>query len=258
MKKNRLTVGQLAKKANVSIRTLQYYDSIDLLKPSALTEAGRRLYDEQDLAILHQIITMKKFGLSLEDIRKRLVPVDNEADVIKVLDNQSAIIQEEIAKASKVLTSINLVRRDIEENNMVDWSKYAKMMELVNDNNEYYWVTKFLDDELLETIQHVYEIDDKADHGMDWFRLGMEKVLDLKARGLAPESQEAQELARKWWDFMDKYSQGDEGMLMKLYEFYSHGDQWPDGFGEMQTQSRTYLERAIQVYMERNKHESSQ
>lgn len=251
MKNGKLSVGQLAKKANVSIRTLQYYDSIDLLKPLAMTEGGRRLYNEEDLAVLHQIITMKKFGLSLEDIRKRLVPVDNEADVIKVLESQSAIIQEEIEKANKVLTSIDLVHRDIEKNNKVDWSKYAKMMELVNDNNEYYWVTKFLDEEMLEKIQHIHEKDENPDHAMNWLRSGMEKVLVLEAKGISPQSEEAQELAGQWWNFMEKYTQGNESMMMKLYEFYSHGDQWPDGFGEIQAKSRDYLEQAIKVFMER-------
>lgn len=44
------TISQVAKLTGVSIRTLQYYDEIGLLKPSELTPAGYRLYDEHSIA----------------------------------------------------------------------------------------------------------------------------------------------------------------------------------------------------------------
>lgn len=43
-----MTVGELAKKMNVSVRTLQYYDKEGLLSPSAESEGGRRLYTDKD------------------------------------------------------------------------------------------------------------------------------------------------------------------------------------------------------------------
>ena len=67
-----MTVGELAKEANVSVRTLQYYDKIDILKPSSFSEGGRRLYNSKDMALLHQIITLKSLGFSLNDIKDRI------------------------------------------------------------------------------------------------------------------------------------------------------------------------------------------
>lgn len=64
------TISQVAKLTGVSIRTLQYYDEIGLLKPSALTPAGYRLYDENALQNLQQILFFRELDFSLKDIIK--------------------------------------------------------------------------------------------------------------------------------------------------------------------------------------------
>ena len=58
-----MTVGEVAKKMGVTVRTLQYYDKEGLLSPSAESEGGRRLYTDKDLVMLHQIISLKSLGL---------------------------------------------------------------------------------------------------------------------------------------------------------------------------------------------------
>ena len=68
-----MTVGEVAKKMGVTVRTLQYYDKERLLSPSAESEGGRRLYTDKDLITLHQIISLKSLGFSLDDIKERLI-----------------------------------------------------------------------------------------------------------------------------------------------------------------------------------------
>ena len=68
-----MTVGEVAKKMGVTVRTLQYYDKEGLLSPSAESEGGRRLYTDKDLITLHQIISLKSLGFSLDDIKERLI-----------------------------------------------------------------------------------------------------------------------------------------------------------------------------------------
>lgn len=64
------TISQVAKLTGVSIRTLQYYDEIGLLKPSELTPAGYRLYDEHALQTLQQILFFRELDFPLKDIIK--------------------------------------------------------------------------------------------------------------------------------------------------------------------------------------------
>src|SRR5262245_60645505 len=63
-----LKVGELSKRTGLTIRTLHHYDAIGLLKPSLHTEAGYRLYTAGDVARLQQILSLREFGFSLEEI----------------------------------------------------------------------------------------------------------------------------------------------------------------------------------------------
>ena len=62
------TVNEVSKLTGVSIRTLQYYDRIGLLKPSMRTEAGYRLYDDTALERLQQILLFRELDFPLEEI----------------------------------------------------------------------------------------------------------------------------------------------------------------------------------------------
>ena len=64
-----MTVHQVSKLTGVSIRTLQYYDRIGLLKPDGYTEAGYRLYDDSSLERLQQILLFRELEFPLKEIR---------------------------------------------------------------------------------------------------------------------------------------------------------------------------------------------
>src|SRR5215510_2228106 len=65
-------VKEVARIAGVSIRTLLHYDEIKLLVPRTRTRAGYRLYNDDDLFRLQQILIGRELGLSLEEIRRSL------------------------------------------------------------------------------------------------------------------------------------------------------------------------------------------
>ena len=65
-----MTVNEVSKLTGVSIRTLQYYDTIGLLTPSKYTESGYRLYDDTALERLQQILLFKELEFSLKEIKK--------------------------------------------------------------------------------------------------------------------------------------------------------------------------------------------
>ena len=70
------TISQVAKLAGISTRTLQYYDEIGLLKPSNLTPSGYRLYNDEALQKLQQILFFKELDFKLKDIRDILEKPD--------------------------------------------------------------------------------------------------------------------------------------------------------------------------------------
>ncbi|KTS83879.1 MerR family transcriptional regulator [Microbacterium testaceum] len=76
-----MQIGELAERTGLSIRTLRHYDEIGLLRPSARTEGGFRLYTADDESRLLLIRRMKPLGYSLEQMGDLLAVVDGlEAD----------------------------------------------------------------------------------------------------------------------------------------------------------------------------------
>ena len=65
-----MAVNEVSKLTGVSIRTLQYYDTIGLLKPIEYTESGYRLYDDTSLERLQQILLFKELEFPLKEIKK--------------------------------------------------------------------------------------------------------------------------------------------------------------------------------------------
>ena len=59
-----MTIKEMSRRTGVSIRTLQYYDKIGLLKPAGYTQAGYRLYDDTALEKLQQILLFRELGFS--------------------------------------------------------------------------------------------------------------------------------------------------------------------------------------------------
>ena len=64
------TIKEVAVLSGVSVRTLQYYDEIGLLKPAKVTGAGYRLYDEESINTLQQILLFKELEFPLKDIKR--------------------------------------------------------------------------------------------------------------------------------------------------------------------------------------------
>lgn len=64
-----MTIHEVSKLAGVSVRTLHHYDAIGLLPPTALTEAGYRLYDDTALARLQSILLFRELEFPLKDIK---------------------------------------------------------------------------------------------------------------------------------------------------------------------------------------------
>lgn len=105
-----MTVGEVAKKMGVTVRTLQYYDKEGLLSPSAESEGGRRLYTDKDLITLHQIISLKSLGFSLDDIKERLISLETPADVANALTEQADDIRKKNRTASGFVVSNRTVK----------------------------------------------------------------------------------------------------------------------------------------------------
>jgi DNA-binding transcriptional MerR regulator len=110
---SKYTTGEIAKLCGVSVRTVQYYDSRNILVPSALSEGGRRLYSEDDLKRMKIICFLRDAGISINSIGE-LLSEENPGRVIAVLlDQQEQQLQEEIHERESRLELVNGIRREM-------------------------------------------------------------------------------------------------------------------------------------------------
>lgn len=101
-----MTVNEVSKLTGVSIRTLQYYDKIGLLKPTGYTESGYRLYDDIALEMLQQILLFKELEFPLKEI-KEIISRPDSADVQSQVQKLKDYITENFYKCSnEILLSL--------------------------------------------------------------------------------------------------------------------------------------------------------
>jgi DNA-binding transcriptional MerR regulator len=99
------TVNQLARLAGISVRTLHHYDHIGLLKPSARSAAGYRLYGTQDLLRLQQILLYRELDLPLEEIRRILD--DPGFDPVEALARHKRTVERHAERLARLLHTID-------------------------------------------------------------------------------------------------------------------------------------------------------
>ncbi len=107
------TTGELAKLCGVTVRTVQYYDSRNILVPSELSEGGRRLYSEDDLRRLRVICFLRDAGLPINSIGE-LLNEDHPEQVIEVLlEEQEARLHQEQTELEHRLELLSGIRREL-------------------------------------------------------------------------------------------------------------------------------------------------
>jgi len=109
------TTGEMAKLCNVSVRTVQFYDTKGILHPSDLTEGGRRIYNDDDLRSFRIICTLKAIGLSLNAIRSVLESELSGKILTILLDEQVRLLTDEVEERQKQLEMISIIKDSIRD-----------------------------------------------------------------------------------------------------------------------------------------------
>ncbi|UZR99887.1 MerR family transcriptional regulator [Chondrinema litorale] len=112
------SVQKLAKISGVSVRTLHHYDQIGLLKPKVRTEAGYRLYGEEELLRLQQILFYKTLAYPLKEIARILD--DPQFDLIASLSKQKDALDKQKQNLETLINTINKTIFNLKNKKMLD------------------------------------------------------------------------------------------------------------------------------------------
>lgn len=124
--------GEFARMANVSVRTIRFYDKQNILKPSYVTPAGARFYTDRDFARLQQILLLKYLGFSLEDIREMTINDTDYHFMLNALNLQKRLIQDRIEQMQLVESALNDTVDAIQKDRQIDWSQMLDLIHLTN------------------------------------------------------------------------------------------------------------------------------
>ena len=241
-----MTVGEVAKKMGTTVRTLQYYDKEGLLSPSAESEGGRRLYTDKDLVTLHQILSLKSLGFSLDDIKCRLISLETPTDVATALTEQADSIREKIEQLTASLTAIEQLKTEVLQMRTVNFKKYADIIVNLQIKNDSYYLIKRFDDDTLDHIRNQFDRESGLDF-MDRFNCLSDEIVQLQKENVLPESEKCQQVVKEYWGLIMEFTNGDMSMLPKLMEI-GNIDTATNAWEERQKIVNDYLEPALQVY----------
>lgn len=241
-----MTVGEAARKMGITVRTLQYYDKEGLLSPSAESEGGRRLYTDKDLVKLHQILSLKSLGFSLDDIKQHLVSLETPTDVANALTKQADIIRGKIEQLTASLTAIEQLKAEVLQMQTVNFKKYADIIVNLQMKNDFYFLIKRFDDDTLDHIRNQFDKESGLNF-MDRYNRLSDKIVQLQKENVSPESEKCQQVIKEYWGLIMEFTNGDMSMLPKLMEI-GNIDTAANAWEERQKIVNDYLEPALQIY----------
>jgi MerR family transcriptional regulator, thiopeptide resistance regulator len=209
------TVGQLAKLTGLTVRTLHHYDAIGLLTPSQRSDAGYRLYVQQDVTRLYRIVALQRFGLPLADIAEAL-QTDSSA-LPNMVEQQIAELDEQIAESSRLREQLLLIRQRLRQGAEPSMTEWLELLEFLAVNARHYSAQEL---EGITTRSH--QVKDRSQQLTAQIRTAL-------TNGLSAASDEAFALAKQWVALNLHKAGGDVRLMLKMKDIY-HTDPAVRGF----------------------------
>lgn len=201
-----LRVGELATLAGLTVRTLHHYDRIGLLRPSARSDAGYRLYNREDIARLYRIQALRTFGMSLSDIGLSLD--SPQGAPLTLVARQLAALDEQIAVAMDMRAKLLSMRGQLEAGS-VSMSMWLAALGATKERLSTY-EKYFTEDEL----QQLPMYHDEA-LGAQWDGL-IEQASGLIQSQVPPDAEVAKAFALRWLDAYQRDAGGVPALMTRL------------------------------------------
>lgn len=230
-----LKVGELARRTGLTVRTLHFYDEIGLLKPSARTDAGHRVYAPSDVARLQRITSLRQVGLTLEAIGDLLDGREGAPE--RVIRRHIAHVRQQLSEAEALLARLEHLARVLEAR------AEPSVDDLLHVIEETVMLEKYYTKEQLEELARRRE--ELGEEGMrraqqDWADL-IAAVKAEKAAGTPADDPRVLELARRWKALIEAFTGGDPGIRQGLQSYW---DDQRDAMAE-----RTGIDRELMAWL---------
>lgn len=240
-----MKIHEVAKLSGVTVRTLQYYDKIGLLIPSEVTEAGYRIYHEEDVDRLQQILFFRELEFPLKEIRD--IMNNPNYDRTYALRNHKVMLQE---KRNRIDQLIRLVEQRIGGNKDMSFKEFS--MESVENHKKKY----------AEEVRNrwgksdayaEYEEKTRGYSKKDWstvLQAGDSIMAEFaKHRDLSPEDETVQALVARWQSYITThYYECTKEILAGLGKMYIADERFKTNIDKNGEGTAELMSKAIEVF----------
>jgi DNA-binding transcriptional MerR regulator len=226
-----LQAKEFAERAGVTVRTLHIYDREGLLEPATRTESNYRLYGEDQLERLEQILALRFVGFGLDRIKELLAGPPRP--LIGALRIQREIIAQQKRGLEAAIGAIDEAERVLAANPSADrWKTLRDVIEVFKMQRDHNWTENYYTDEDKAKIAELIkttppEVVEKGQR--DWADL-IAEVETAVANAEDPTGEHAKALAARWKGLVNAFTQGDAGLHKGLNKLWSDQTHWPKDF----------------------------
>lgn len=236
---------EVAQLTGVTVRTLQYYDRIGLLKPSEVAANGYRIYHPSDLATLQQILFFRELDFSLNEIKEIMQnPHYEKSDALR---HQKELL---IKKRDRLNGLIQLVDKALEGDKIMSFKEFDTT-EIDEAKNNYASEVK----ERWGSTEAYQEYTKKTkDYNNDHWNTITEKGQQIFAqfaslRHLPAESEDVQALVQAWQDHItENYYSCSKEILSGLGMMYDNDERFKENIDKNGVGTAAFLAQAIEIY----------
>ncbi|HFF3741992.1 MerR family transcriptional regulator [Bacillus cereus] len=196
-------ISEFASVGDVTVRTLRYYDKINLLKPSDYTEGGHRLYTKDDLHVLQQIQSFKHLGFSLGEIQNIILQRDIEtAEFLRQMHFQREMLLAEQERIAKVLSHMDELTKKFQKEERVDVALFSSFLQTFiceKENKE--WLEEHFSKDSVQSFYNNKELKEKFDRR---FMDVIGKLKKYKEEEKNPSHRDVQVTLKEFFNLIEK------------------------------------------------------
>jgi DNA-binding transcriptional MerR regulator len=266
--------GQFARRAGVSVRTLRFYDKERLLTPTQHSDAGYRLYTDEDLVNLQQILALKFLGFPLDEIKALLRAGSGLHTLGDVLAQQKAMMQAKRSQLDGIISAISQTEQLLEAGQS-DWDSLVTVIQAIRMEQNKDWAKKYFTPEQLDRMQSLsdqsYSAEAQAKIAVrtpEWTEADQQRIAPLwdavnqditrlAAQNADPASPEAQDLAARYSNLIHSFTVGDPVISKGLSKWWENFSALPEDQKPFQSpynkDQMAWLNKALSIYRNSNK-----
>ena len=234
-------IREFATLAGVTVRALHHYDRLGLLKPSARSRSGYRLYRDCDLVRLEQIVVLKFLGLPLKEIARLL---KKQSPLPETLRRQQVVLAEKRRQLDMAIYAIEQAERSARSSSGPDWDLFKQIVREIEMQNNTEWSKKYYTPEAKAKVEErktLWSHELQAQVTKQWTEL----VGDVEAAlGDDPAGPTAQALAARWRTLVEGFTGGDPEIQKGLNAMWHDNANWP-----AEERARFHIDPRVQEFI---------